>query len=118
MTRYEWTTAKDARIMIEVEKVDVVETAYADGWNVDLKKTEKRVTKMTINGKEIAGAKFDYTQDRIEFALPDHPVAAAIIPQEIGARIWAEERAARKTQDEAEDKYEAHYKRVLKALNQ
>ncbi len=116
MARCEWMTEKGNRIAIEVETAETTEVAYADGWNVETKKTEKRITRMTLNGTQVEEPRFDHQLgDRAKFRLGGRE-GAAIIPEDILTQIWAEERAALKASMAAVDKCEAERKTILDAM--
>jgi len=116
MARYEWTTAKGAQVVIDIEKVERTETAYADGWNVELKKSEKRIARMTVDGAEVEQPRF-WAGDQAKFRL-DGREGAAIVPEALLAQIWAEERAALAAETAAEDKREAEHKQILDVMRE
>lgn len=123
---FAWTTQKGAKIEMTVTVEHVTrETIDSDGWKceVNCDKWFRECTAMTINGKPQAMHKLSYfgNKDTVVIGYQGRNPMGATLPADVVEAIYGEERRARAAKLERElaaaARYEAHYKKVVKAMS-
>lgn len=123
---YTWTTAKGAKVVATITSNHITrETVYADGFNIecDCSKYTYRVDALTVNGKSTE-LKELWTERGIRcilIARKGKDRVLAVIPEDVVAEVYAEEREETKRKLEAEkkleDAYNAHCEMMRKAMS-
>lgn len=121
---FAWTTQKGAKIEMTVTVEHITrETIDADGWKceVNCDKWFRECTAMTVNGKPQAMHRLDNIHERVITGRQGRNEIGATLPADVVEAIYGEERRARAAKLEREldaaARYEADYKKVVKAMS-
>lgn len=112
---YAWTTARGAKVVATITSEHIThETAYADGYNIEVacSKYSYRVEDITVNGKPTAYKEL-WWEKGMQTILIDRRGADRIlvlIPDDICAEIYGEEREENRRKMAAAEKADAAYK--------
>lgn len=123
---YTWTTARGAKIVATITSEHITrETAYADGYNieVDCSKYSYRVDSLTVNGKatELKALWWENGMRCILIGRRGADRILVLIPDDVCAQVYGEEREENHRKMAAAEKadaaYEAHCEMMRKAMD-
>ena len=112
MEKYDWKTAKGARVEIEVSQ-EHTEIVDADGDKVEVTKKGVRLEGLKMNGKEYTGR---ISGRKVIFEIKGRQ-AAAIIPDEIYQAIMAQTFARWDAESEASADYDKSHNAITRAMS-
>ena len=125
MKKSNWTTQRGAAIELTTEHITKKEV-NADGWKVEVEDDRIEIVNVKINGKDYRGTlTFRENQNAIDCGSikvgNQNQRLTVLIPADIYEIHWEEYDARQKAKYEAKAKadaeYEAHYNKIMRAMN-
>lgn len=123
---YTWTTARGAKIVATITSEHITrETAYADGYNIeiDCSKYSYHVDSLTVNGKatELKELWMEKGKNCILIGRRGADRILVLIPDDVCAQVYGEEREENRRKlaaaEKADAAYKAHCEMMRKAMD-